>query len=375
MSGALLITADTAIASGVRRLALRTGTHLHIQHTGAPQVTGGAEPVIVLLGADLLAAVTDDALPDPSRVVVVSATDPDANLTTAAASRRLPCVLGLHRDEPELRQRLARVTDDVLDRLRAAGYRIGYADPGNRRRGYLPPLVVSDWQRNPSQAVYVNCGRTACGDGVPSLSHATQRSNFRTLHRLFPKVWTDTVSDDVTELGAFVADLPAGAVEALCSLTGTDPVLDPTDHLALVDEEIKESWSPTAAIRLFQQLRPRARQVWDRSSPQQVDDLLWEVVAATGIQPVHDGRTVHWPIAELAPRFAARLMAEFWRTRRDRQYRITRLRPTRPSGHRYAIHVGDNARAAEIVSTRFEAVLWAWTHQQVSREKATSARS
>lgn len=375
MSGALLITADTAIVSGVRRLARRTGVRLQIQPMVDPGMVCEARPAIILLGADLVGAVTDDVLPDPGKVVVVSDAEPDANLIAATARRQLRPVLCLHCDELQIRQRLDRVVADVLDRLRAAGYRIGYADPAHRLRGYLAPLTVSDRRMNARQAVYVTCGRAACGDGVPSLSHSTQRSNFRTLHRRFPTVWTDTVSGDLTELGAFVADLPASAVDALCSLTGTDAVLDPADHLALPDEEITQSWSPSAAIALYQQLRRRPRQVWDHSSPQQVDDLMWKVVAASGIRPVHNGRAVHWPIAELAPRFAAQLMAEFRRTRPDRRYRITRLPGSRPSRHRYTVHVGDSARAAETVSTRFEAVLWAWAHQQADREKAASPRN
>jgi hypothetical protein len=118
-------------------------------------------------------------------------------------------------------------------------------------------------------------------------------------------------------------------------MTGTDAVLDEDDHQALRGEDIAESWAGLAAVDLYAQLRPACRQVWDLTGPERITELMAEVVTATGVGPVHDGWHVRWPITDLAPRLAARLLAEQRRTRHRTGYRTTRL-PDHTARHRYA---------------------------------------
>ncbi|MBO3736667.1 hypothetical protein [Actinoplanes flavus] len=317
MNGALLITGDLGVIGHIRELAARAGAHVNVQTAMSPEMAGQAPP-LTLIGIDRLAVTDELAVPPGGEVIIVSAGAPD-NILTAAA--RKVDVLNLPRDQGDLLLRFEDTAAVVLDRLHHAGYRFGLTDSRHRRSGYVPPTAVTDWRQSLGQAVYVNCGQVACGDGVAGFASAVQRSNFRVLHRRFPDVWTDTVATDVTELGAFVADLPPEAVDALCSLAEFDAVLDIDDRQALHREDIVDSWG-LAAIDLYSQLRPRYRQVWDRTEPRRVTELLWEVVTAAGVGPVHDGRRVRWPITELAPLFAARLMAEQRRSRPGTRNRI-----------------------------------------------------
>ncbi|WP_436528304.1 hypothetical protein [Actinoplanes sp. HUAS TT8] len=311
-------------------MATVAGLHLSVRQQHDP-AAGRSTAALTLIGTDQLTAIGQH--PAPSAAVIIAGTGMSP-ASAETAGRALP-VIWL----PRNKQRLIRLFDDtaapVIERLRAAGYRLGFADPPRRQAGYVTPLTVTDWRRHPEQAVYVNCGRVACGDASPGLAHVVQRSNFRSLHRRFPDVWTDTVARDVTELGAFVADLPAAAIDALSALPGPQAILDNDDHQALRTEDIAESWTGLASIDVHSQLRPACRQVWDRTPPHRVTALLWEVVAATGVGPVHDGWQVRWPIAELAPMLAARLMADHRRSRPGSPYRSI-ASPDHATRHRYA---------------------------------------
>ena len=75
--------------------------------------------------------------------------------------------------------------------------------------------------------------------------------------------------------------------------------------------------------------------MWNRTEPRRVTELLWEVVTATGVGPVHDGWQVRWPTAELAPLLAARLMAEQRRGALGTRYGITALQD-HATKHRYS---------------------------------------
>ncbi|MFC7530179.1 hypothetical protein [Actinoplanes sp. GCM10030250] len=225
MTSALLITYDPHISGQVQELATRAGVRLSVRADIA--LTSRVLPAVTLVGAARVTTV--DRVPASAQMII--AVDGSCPMTAAGATNGPP-MFSLPRDEYQLMQLLEATAAPVLDRLRAAGHRIGFTDRGRRQAGYVTPLAVTDWRRHPGQAVYVNCGRFACGDAAAGLAHVVQRSNFRSLHRRFPETWTDTVARDVTELGAFIADLPQAAVNALCSLAGTDAVLDEDDHRA-----------------------------------------------------------------------------------------------------------------------------------------------
>jgi hypothetical protein len=308
VNGALLITTDPDITTAVRELAIRAGLPLNVHQQHDPMAKQNT--ALIVVGADQVATISEQPA-SPDRTIIVAAGTSPVTADRAAAGQP---TLRLPQDEQQIFRLFEDTAVPVLDRLRAAGCRIGFTDPRHRRSGYVPPLEVTDWRRHPGQAVYVNCGQLACGDADSGLAHVVRRSNFRSLHRRFPAAWTDTVADDLTELGAFVADLPAAAIDALCSLTSPETVLDADDHRAVREDDIVESWALGAAFDVYSRLPPACRRVWDRTGPHRVTQLLHEVVDDTGVGPVHDGWQVRWPITELAALLAARLMAEQPRT-------------------------------------------------------------
>jgi hypothetical protein len=251
MNGARLITSDPELSAAVGELAARAGLHLSV-HQQLDPTADPAAAVLTLAGVDQLSAFGEH-LALLGQAIIVSA---GTSSVPAHSSGGGSPVLQVPRDEQQLVPLFEDAAAPVLDRLRAAGYRIGFTDRSQRRVGYVTPLAVTDRRRHPGQAVYVNGGRFACGDAAPGLATVVQRSNFRSLHRRFPDVWTDTVARDVTELGAFVTDLPADAVDTLCSLTDPEVILDEADHRAVHDEDICASWADVAALDVSSPLRP-----------------------------------------------------------------------------------------------------------------------
>jgi hypothetical protein len=329
VSGAVLITGDPDITTAVRELTIRAGLPLsvHQQHDLMAKRDTSA---LIVVGADQVTAIGEQPVSPNQMIIVAAGTSP----VTADQAVSGQAVLRLPDDEQHVVRLFEDTAAPVLNRLRAAGCRIGFTGPHHRRSGYVPPLEVTDWRRDPGQGIYVNCGQLACGDADIGLAHLVRRSNFRSLHRRFPAVWTDTVADDLTELGAFVADLPAAAIDALCSLTDRETVLDADDQRAVHEDDIIESWALGAAFDVYSRLPPACRRVWDRTSPHRVTELLREVVDDTGIGPVHDGWQVRWPITELAALLAARLMAEQRRTPPGTPSAITALQD-HAARHRY----------------------------------------
>lgn len=352
MNTVLLITADPTIADAIRDLALRAGAQLTVRTDLTTASMTCDEARLVLVGADQVAS-SERAEADLRGVITVSAGDADSGS---------PVVLHVVRDEHVLVRHLEQPAAATVERLRSAGYRIGYVYPDDAGSGYVKPLKVTDRRLSPAQAVYVNAGRTAC-HGDHALSTSAQRSNHAILHQRFPEVWRDTCAADLAELGAFVADLTPEVVDLLCSLGGPTAVIDERHHRTLQTAEIDEVWHQAAGVDVYHRLGARARQVWDVTPAQLLHELLWQVITGTGISPVHDGSAPRWPVADLAAPLAARIMAEFRRTRVDRRYRITTLLRVHRNGPRYAVLLEDDPRPAETVYSRFEAALWIWVQQ------------
>ncbi|MEU8661605.1 hypothetical protein [Actinoplanes philippinensis] len=330
MNGAVLTTTDPGITTAVRELAIRAGLPLSVHQPHEPTAARRKTATLIIVGADQITALGEQTA-SPDRTIIVAAGTSPVTASQAAAGQP---VLRLPQDEKQIVRLFEDTAAPVLDRLRATGCRIGFTDLRHRRSGYVPPLAVTDWRRHPGQAVYVNCGQLACGDADIGLAHMVRRSNFRSLHRRFPAAWTDTVADDLTELGAFVADLPAAAIDALCSLADRETILDTDDHRAVHADDIVESWALEAAFDVYSRLPPACRKVWDRTCPYRVTELLHQVVDDTGVGPVHDGWQVRWPITELAPLLAARLMAEHRHTPPGTPSAITALQD-HAARHRY----------------------------------------
>ena len=88
-----------------------------------------------------------------------------------------------------------------------------------------PRLVYADWLQE--TGVPENVARAECRHGQSS---TVDRSNYRSLHRLYPDVWTDLSYSNVTVLGAFVADLTPDLVNTLIGLRCEYAVLDESDY-------------------------------------------------------------------------------------------------------------------------------------------------
>ncbi|GAA1577301.1 hypothetical protein GCM10009827_118940 [Dactylosporangium maewongense] len=93
----------------------------------------------------------------------------------------------------------------------------------------MHPLQVTSVRLHDEQVLYVILENVARDDRDAGQTAAVHRSNYRTLHRRYPDLWTDLRSQTVTALGAFVADLPPAVVDLLYRLQHEHPVLDQHD--------------------------------------------------------------------------------------------------------------------------------------------------
>ncbi|MEU4244283.1 hypothetical protein [Actinoplanes sp. NPDC026619] len=306
----LLITADLGIRHQARRYARQAGVWLdtHEDFHGPVKLRWGRSP-LVLLGADLLPIAGRQRLRRHENLVVLT----DGQMRTRGADRLGACrVVNVATGRAWLTARLAPTATVTLGRLAGAGYRIGYADPDiTHQMRVVDGWQVSDQRRSGTDAPYVSFGQVARGDDTAGQSSSAQRSNFRVAHRRFPHAWTNTVHNDVTTLGAFVADLPPAAVDQMVALAG-HPLLDDDDHSALEDDDIHASWQQTVAADVRGLLDDHTRQLFDVLGDALCQQLWWDTATDLGLDPEHTGHSVSWNYSTIVPAFAARL-----RTYRD----------------------------------------------------------
>jgi hypothetical protein len=321
VSDVLLITADRMVSRSVRRTAEQEGVHVIEHRTAHAAEPYWADAPMVLLGDDLLDAAKATACRYTGRLIVVSAARPSIEAMIHAGSVQPEQVVVVRFGTTVLRPVLKQYAAGTVARLIAAGYPCGHANRGLARvRGYVRPDEISSRPLGVTHAVYVSAGAVARGDAPAAQADARQRSNFAALHDRFPTAWTDTVSEYVTQLGGFLCDLPAAAVDALCRLA-SKPVLHDFD--AGKRDDVTESWLRWVRSAVYNRLRRRAQAVWHVLDDDAVTRLWWQMVDGMRCRPADTGRIVQWDLERLVPAFAARLLTEFRRRRRDPRYQIT----------------------------------------------------
>jgi hypothetical protein len=316
VSGILAVTADPRLRESWSDCAARAGAYL--LHAGG---VAAARPRweqagLVLLGADQAPAAVRGRLPARGEVIVVGAGDLPVEAFRAADLLGATYVAVLPAGRDWLLDRLRPAGDQVLQRLRTAGFSVGYTSrEWALDDGFVRPL---DWRQRTDLdrphpfVVFSDIARGECRAGQ---STTVQRSNMRCLHRRFPGVFTDMVFTNVTTLGAFAADLSEQVLDVLCRLAGEYLVFDEDDLTELEAEEIRESWQQWAADDVRGGLGERALAVWDELDEDDRERLWWDTVTGLDAWPEHDGRTVRWRLTRLTRAYAARLTAEGRRRR------------------------------------------------------------
>ncbi|RKR88305.1 hypothetical protein BDK92_2616 [Micromonospora pisi] len=375
MSTVLVVTGDPSIREHLHAYADRVGVHLTDHTTVTAAKTHWAGANLVLLGADLLSTQKLASMPTTPELIIVSADRSDFSPFSAAAGIGAAYVAVVPDADRWLTEQLRRAGGDAVDRLRAAGFRIGFAHRvAAADTGCLLSYDLSDQRYDDEQALYVSLEKVARGDCRAGQSTTVDRSNYRSLHRAHPGLWTDLVFSNVTALGAFVADLPPEVVDVLCWLKESYPLFDEHDHSALEDEDIDASWEQWVSADVFAMLGERAQEVWSALDAVTVRRLWWDTVTGLGYRPEHNGLHVTWDYTRLVPAFAARLMAEFRRGwRHDDRYQIVPgYRGWRAYEPVYAVFTADEQELIGIGFTRFQAQVHAWQHQTARRSELLS---
>lgn len=320
MTGVLAVTADGELRGLLAECADRAGVFLHAYDEVVAARQVWAEAALILLGADQVTAAVRARLHPRGGVIVVGGTGLDPETVRVAELIRAAYLVVLPTGRDWLADQLRPAGAVVLDRLRAARFSVGYTDRARAvEQGYVRPL---DWRERADtdrRHAYVMLSDVARGECRSGQSTTVQRSNMRSLHRVFPGVFTDMTFSNVTVLGAFVADLSPRVVDVLCRLACEYLVFDEDDLSALEHDEVHASWQQWVAADVYRRLGDRASAVWDELTDEDCERLWWEVVAGLDAWPEHDARTVLWRLGRLTQAYAARLTAEARRRARTQR--------------------------------------------------------
>jgi hypothetical protein len=307
----LAVTSDPRLRAAWSHAADQAGVYL----TWHPGITTARadwpEAKLVLLGADQAIAALRGRLPVRAALLVVAAGTPDTDIYRAADLLRAAYVATVPTGQEWLADQLRPLGDRRLDRLREAGFSVGCTHREHAAdHGWMRPLdgrERGDDDRPHPYVLLSDVARGECRSGQSALVH---RSNMRSLHRVFPGVFTDMVFSNVTALGAFVADLPDQVIDVLCRLAREYLVFDQDDLAVMEQEEVLASWRQWLADDVRPHLGRRARAVWDALTDEECEQLWWDTVIGRDAWPEHDMRTVRWRWAALIGPYAARLTAE-----------------------------------------------------------------
>ncbi|MFF5230242.1 hypothetical protein [Dactylosporangium sp. NPDC000521] len=325
MSEVLAVTADPRLRELLADAASRAGLHLPCYASAVQAHRAWTDAQLLVLGVDAANAAHRYRRPRRRGVtIVVSAGHRvDRSLLAVADAVAASSVVALPTGRDHLVARLRRHGRASLDRLRAAGYTIGYADRSTATQ--FDAVWRQDWRDRQDGAyphVFVDLSAVARGACTAGQSTTVQRSNYRALRRAFPDVFTDLVYSNGRGLGAFAADLPPNVVDVLCRLAQQHLVFDEDELSTVWEDEMVDSWRQWVAADVAAMLGPRARAVWDALDQDTQDLLWWQTVEGTEAMPEHDLRRIRWPLDRLVPAFAHRLLAEQRRlraaVRRDR---------------------------------------------------------
>lgn len=369
MSTVLLITGDDQIRDEVHHCARRSGVHISVFASirAARAVWKGAD--LVLLGGDQAdAAIGHLPLPDPKPYAIVTAGGEDSAPWEHAADLGASYVVVLPIAQQWLTAKLDDLPGHPPEALKKSGFHVGYADPIEvARYGSLAGWEVRHYSYGDADCPYVALDDIARDECKFGQSTTVTRSNYRTLPKAFPGLFSVVHYSNVDALGALIADLTPELVDVLIGLKEQYPLFDEHDHSELEEEDITESWSRYVKDQIWDRLSEHVKDVWIAMPPEQVEELWWEVVDGLDYRPEHDGRDVQWDLDLLAGPFAARLMAEFRRTYRPHpMFKILTRVPDRHErpGPRFAVAVDGFPILLALAWSRFSAKAQLWQHQR-----------
>jgi hypothetical protein len=302
--------------------------------------------------------------PKPRDVIAISGEDPAPWELAAAVGADYVVVLPIAAQW--LTGQLDNLPDHPVVQLKRAGFHVGYADPAEvARYGGLSGWEVRQYSCGDAECPFVSLDEIARGECKHGQSSTLVRSNYRTLRRAFPDVFTDVRYSNVDALGAMVADLTPELIDTLIGLREQYPLFDDSDCSNLEEEDITESWSRWVSQELYSRVREHVQDVWIAMPDAFVEELFWEVVRGLGYRPEHDGRDVLWDLDRLSGPFAARLMAEFRKTfRPDPVFEILTHPASQRPAPRFAVVAKGFPFLLAQAWSRFSAQTQLWAHQR-----------
>jgi hypothetical protein len=188
---------------------------------------------------------------------------------------------------------------------------VRYLDTEAVSNGYAPCYEFY-YHRDPLEGTraFADLGRIGRGDDTAGQTGSVSRSNYRSLMRDYPDIWTPVSYSNVDALGAFVSDLPDEVIDILTGLADQHPIYDEDDMSALESEEIAESWDQYVRSDLTSEIyrvHPDEGDAWDALTSDQQRDMFWSAVEATDSYPEHSGLDVVWRYDAIVTELAERL--------------------------------------------------------------------
>ena len=245
--------------------------------------------------------------------------------------------------------RFVNVQQDRIDRLRKAGFSLGFArrEDVNPNTPYLACRHVEFeyYQGHKIRTVtaggdeayglpFVDLGRVARDDEGYEQCTLVDRSNFRSLLKINESMEGNgerpaftTIGYGRTDcLGAFVADLTDDLIDTLIGLSEQYPIYDESDWSELELDEQHASWDAYLRSDLYNEMgrihkyNGAMQVIWDRLGEDVVRQLFWDAVSESafgGCIPDHDGKDVLWGDQDNMVRiFRTVLIKAYWDRRK-----------------------------------------------------------
>lgn len=158
--------------------------------------------------------------------------------------------------------------------------------------------------------LFIDLGSIGRGKDAYDQTDYVYYSNYRSLLRDYPNVFTVISYSNVDTLGAYIGNLPEYVIDILCGLRNDYPLYDESDCSELECELVSESWQYTDydLARWLEEYAPEYRDLWDALEDVPAPDpyvsegqsmreyLWWEVNSENQGNPWHEMElmTVIW---------------------------------------------------------------------------------
>jgi hypothetical protein len=149
---------------------------------------------------------------------------------------------------------------------------------------------------------YVDLGNVARGEDAYGQTTTLDRSNFRSIMRDYPDMFTPTSYSNTDSLGAYVGNLTEDVISELCGLVTGYPVYDESDMSELESDEITESFDSYVRRDITCEIAESHRDTWEfLLTPDEQESAFWSAVTAADYYPEHDGHDVCWRYEDFMP--------------------------------------------------------------------------